>query len=287
MRKRILLIGAAGVALSLGLGAVAWSADAPAVVEGYKPPAKRVDPSVGVLAIRKSNATTPRLPDGRPDLTGYWSLGFPSPAGAYGRRGADTFEPDQAVMQRGSAWNKPVYKPEFWQKVEDLDFSEVTVDPEFRCMPSGNPRSGVPTKIIQNAKEIWLYYPGENLARIIQFDRKREEEDNDFDTFYGMPIAHWENDVLVIESIGFNDISWIRWQGYFHTNQMKVTERIWRQGDLLFWNATVDDPDVLAKPWTMDTYVRRLNTSSQARPEEASPCRESDADKIIDRYYRG
>ena len=91
----------------------------------------------------------------------------------------------------------------------------------------------------------------------------------------------------MVESVGFNDITWLQWQGYFHTDKMKVTERLRRDGDLLFYQFTVDDPDVLAEPWTSDTYVRRLNPDPLARIDEAQPCEERDLNEIIDRYYRG
>jgi len=87
--------------------------------------------------------------------------------------------------------------------------------------------------------------------------------------------------------VGFNDISWLQWQGYFHTDRMKVTERLRREGDLLFYQFTVDDPDVLAEPWTSDTYVRRLNANPLARVDEAPPCKEQDLELIVDKYNRG
>lgn len=48
-------------------------------------------------------------------------------------RESGTREPDQAVMQRGAQWNKPLYKPEYWAKVRDLDFSKADVDPAYGC----------------------------------------------------------------------------------------------------------------------------------------------------------
>src|SRR5712691_2649651 len=68
---------------------------------------------------------------------------------------------------------------------------------------------------------------------------------------------------------------------------MKVTERLRRDGDLLFYTFTVDDPNVLAEPWTQDTYVRRLNADPKARVDEAQPCIEQDLKFIVDKYYRG
>lgn len=48
-------------------------------------------------------------------------------------------------------------------------------------------------------------------------------------------------------------------QTNIHSNKMTVQERIWRNGDLLYYQVTVTDPERLQEPWTMDTQVRRLN----------------------------
>src|SRR5215813_173546 len=50
--------------------------------------------------------------------------------------------------------NRPLYKPEFWDKVQDLDRNTNTMDPLFKCQPYGVPRMGPPTKIVQMANEI-------------------------------------------------------------------------------------------------------------------------------------
>jgi hypothetical protein len=68
---------------------------------------------------------------------------------------------------------------------------------------------------------------------------------------------------------------------------MKVTERLQRNGDLLFYTFTVDDQEVLAVPWTSDTYVRRLNPDPKARVDEPQPCSEQDLNSIVDKYNRG
>jgi hypothetical protein len=67
---------------------------------------------------------------------------------------------------------------------------------------------------------------------------------------------------------------------------MEVTERFTRNGDLLYYNFTVNDPDVLMEPWTSYTYVRRLNPNP-ARQDEAPPCDERDIGLLADPYLRG
>jgi hypothetical protein len=77
----------------------------------------------------KPNGQTPRDADGHPDLTGNWGAGFPNPIGQPGLRRPGGFEADQSAMQRGAQWNKPLYKPEYWEKVRSLDYGKRTSIP--------------------------------------------------------------------------------------------------------------------------------------------------------------
>ncbi len=40
---------------------------------------------------------------------------------------------------------------------------------------------------------------------------------------------------------------------------MHVTERLTRDGDLLKYEVTVEDPNVLTKPWTMNSRFLKLD----------------------------
>ena len=227
----------------------------------YHPTKKRISPFAAYAAAQQTNPLgklpTPRTADGKPDLTGFWGS-IPSLAGPGGIRIDGSFEPDQAALQRASGWEKPLYKPEFWDKVRSLDFSKVDVDTVFNCFPPGVPRTNVPSQIIQTPTQTVLIYGGLRTRVVPTDGRKLTPEDEDMSTFDGISVGRWEGDTLVVESVGFTDVSWLQWQGYFHTNQMKVTERFRRQGNLLFYDFTVNDPDVLMEPWTQGTLVQRL-----------------------------
>ncbi|MBI2185619.1 MAG: hypothetical protein HYU37_00685 [Acidobacteria bacterium] len=262
------------------------------VVTTYRPAAKRVSPQDGFAAQQRlselAKRPTPRDEFGRIDFSGNWVANFPSPLGQPGLRAKGTFEPDQAVMQRGAQWNKPLYKPEYWAKVRGLDFGKADIDPNYGCThPAGVPRQNVPARIIQKNNQIWLLNGVENALRIVPLDdRRRDPLDAEYSTYNGMGLARWDGDTLVVESVGFNDITWLGWEGYFHSDKMTVTERFRRQGDLLFYDFTVDDPEVLMEPWTSITYVRRLNPNP-VRQDEAPICDERDIDLLADPYNRG
>jgi len=254
---------------------------------------KRVSPQDGfamqatMLAGAAATAPTPRDADGHPDLSGHWGMAFANPMGQPGLRRIGGFEPDQAAMQRGAQWNKPMYKPELWDKVRSLDFSKADVDPNYGCgKPAGVPRQNVPGQIVQKDGQIWLLNGVDNAMRILPLNGTRDPNDDQYSTFNGMGVARWDGDTLVVESIGFSDETWLGWEGYFHSDQMKVTERFLRQGNILFYNFTVDDPQVLTEPWTSFTYVRTYN-GTPARMGEAGTCSERDINLLVDPYLRG
>lgn len=151
---------------------------------------------------------------------------------------------------------------------------------------------GIPLRIVQRPKELILWhlsYPWGYRVRVIPIDgREHKPEDNDALTFDGIPVGRWDGDVLVIESVGFNDQTWLGWPGYIHSNEMTVTERLWRNGDLLYWQATVVDPVMLQEPWMIDPQIRRLNPdANDSLLEESLPCEEQDGQillKIAPRY---
>ncbi len=254
----------------------------------YEPCGSRVSPQDAYVIQLAPMGETPRDAQGHPDLSGTWTGNLGNVFQVPGLRRNGAFEADQSSMQRGAQWNKPMYKPELWEKVRGLDYGKVDVDPFYGCYkPLGVPRQNVPGRIVQKDGQIWLFNGVENALRILPLDGgKRDDNDYQFSTFNGMGLAHWDGDTLVVESVGFGDATWIGWEGYFHTDKMEVTERFTRAGDLLYYNFTVTDPDVLAEPWTSYTYVRRLSPRP-ARQDEAPECIERDNGLLADPYLRG
>jgi hypothetical protein len=124
-------------------------------------------------------------------------------------------------------------------------------------------------------------------VRIIPLSgHQHTQDDLDYgNTFNGIGIGHWDGDTLIVDSVGFNDISWLSWTGYAHSANMRVVEKIRRVGDLLYYDATVYD-DMLAQPWVLDTQIRRLNPDKTEVPNEFPPWSERDKD-ALDPDYRG
>jgi hypothetical protein len=193
---------------------------------------------------------------------------------------------DRVTLTRGRL-NKPIYKPEYWDKVQALDFGKVWLDPYFSGKPLGTPRNGAPSFISMTDDWLVMKYYNLDSVRIIPLSsREHSQDDLDYgNTFNGIGIGHWDGDTLIVDSVGFNDISWLYWTGYVHSANMRVVEKFRRVGDLLYYDATVYD-DMLAQPWVLDTQVRRLNPDKTESPNEFPPWSERDRDGL-DPDYRG
>jgi hypothetical protein len=185
--------------------------------------------------------------------------------------------------------NRPIYKPEFWDKVQELDMWTNKYDPLFTCQPLGIPRAGPPTRILQTASDVVLLYAGGGGGagnaeyRVIPTDGRKHDPVKSQDVFFwGHSVGRWEGDTLVIDSIAFNDLTWLDKGGYFHSDQMRVIERFTREGNTLRYEVTVEDPEVLAQPWVMTPRQLRLNPNPDAGLlPEATPCRDYDSANMV------
>lgn len=178
---------------------------------------------------------------------------------------------------------EPPYKPEYMAKVKaigDAMYGDASpLDPQYECKPYGVPRGslrgggGYPMQIVQNAKVVAFLYedrPGPYF-RIIYIDGRPHPEDLD-KSYFGDSIGHWEGDTLVVDVTGLNDETWLGSgtvgpkYAMMHSDQLHVTERWTRTGDVLTWEATVEDPVMFTRPWVMtprqtqiaaaDDYIR-------------------------------
>jgi hypothetical protein len=251
----------------------------------------------------QQNVPTPRTADGHPDLSGMWGGGGGGGGDKPDEKGnltvlfkqrpcsnqqkdlgnceqAVNFERDSGVEQRMDPI--PMYKPEFWDRVQYLDREGIKEDPTFHCKPAGVPRMGPPAKIVQTPTELIFLYAQGNTFRVIPIDGRPHDPIKSQDTtWYGDAVGRWDGDSMVIDIVGFNDESWLGWPGWFHSNNMHVIEKYTRNGNTLTWQATVEDPDVLTQPFAMRPRTMQLNPNPKATFIEDLPCEERDSQHIV------
>jgi hypothetical protein len=242
-------------------------------------------PTIAALAAMP----TPKMADGHPDLSGRWGGGGGGGGNAVqrfdakgnyhnlrnDRKGSPVNQERDSGLSQRFLENLPQYKPEFWEKVDYLDVNGNAEDTNFRCFPAGVPRMGPPTKIMATSTEVVFLYNQKNTWRLIPMNRPHDPINSRDQSYMGDSVGKWEGDTLVVDVTGFNDETWLEWPGYFHTNKMHVIERLRREGNVLHYQVTVEDPDVLIQPWVMDEEVLRLNTAPMVQVEDP-PCVETD-----------
>ena len=68
----------------------------------------------------------------------------------------------------------------------------------------------------------------------------------------------------MLDAISFVDTTWLGRGGLFHSELMRVVERFTRQGDVILYDVTVEDPGVLVEPWVLPTRVLQRNANPNA-----------------------
>jgi hypothetical protein len=182
-----------------------------------------------------------RLASGEPDLggSGVWSIPW-----------VDNFANARDVP--GPAPARP------WAKAM-WDYHHANVskyDPEGFCLPPGGPRSMAtpyPAEIVQNNDRILIIFEGGgHVWREIHMDGRDHPKDVN-PTYFGHSVGHWEGDTLVIDTVGYNEKSWLDYSGNMHTDQLHTVEYLTRPfKEKLNYKVTIDDPGAYMEPWTAE-----------------------------------
>jgi hypothetical protein len=174
---------------------------------------------------------TPRMANSKPDLSGFWA-----PAAA---------DPSEAVAPQGLPWVEAVVKERIANDLRDM--------PTARCLPAGVTAQAGRGKFVQTLGLLVILaeFPGD--TRQVFLDGRVHPAGLE-PTWLGHSIGRWDADTLVVDTVGFNDKSWLTLlrHPYPHTGMMHVVER-YRRPDLghLDLEMTVEDPGAFKTPWVV------------------------------------
>ena len=193
------------------------------------------DPSIVAAAIRGRqeipDLPVPRMPDEKPDLSGVWLFG------------ADPYpqEPD------AHPWAQEIF--------EERAASSFRNHPHTECLAGDAPMpfgGGLPflIKIVQKPKlTIILLEDLPGYRQIFVDGRAHPDEPNP--SWVGHSVGRWEGDVLVVDTVGYNDRGWM--EGYPRTEDLHIVERFTRTdyGRMMI-EVTIEDPTVFKEPWILN-----------------------------------
>ena len=190
--------------------------------EGVPPPKARKAP-------KPPAGATPRADDGRVDLSGVWV-------------------PTSTLLPKD-----PSYRPEYQKIYDERKAAKGKGDPERVCLPDGAVRlNPLPYKIVQRHDTVALLWEGNTHSyRRFFLDGRAHNLDVEPESYTGQSIGKWEGDTLVVDTIGFNDKTWLDATGKPHSEAMHLVERYTRP-DLghLDVQVTIDDPKAMTQPYT-------------------------------------
>lgn len=249
---------------AVGIAVLVWT-DAPARGQGRE--------EAGGRAVVSAPKPLERLADGQPNVQGVWnpvnagslSLTNPVPQAADFDR---TIKPLPSRIIDPPDGLVP-YQP--WaaakQQQQGIDYSAPTrpehIDTQHRCLLSGVPRlfTIVPSlKIIQSPGQIVFIWDAYHAYRVIPLDGRPHIASN-VKLYMGDGRGRWEGNTLTIDttSVKGQRLTYI---GDFYSENARIAERLtWVDADSMIYEATVTDPTVFTRPWTMRVAQRR-------RPDE-------------------
>ncbi len=193
-------------------------------------------------------APAPRTADGKPDFSGIWK----------NDRGDYYYNNIAADLRPGDVapWADAIYQK------RRLEFGKDSM--ETRCLPFGpvylttRYRMG---RIVQTPTLVVMVYDDLVHREIFMDGRTLEPEPNP--TWMGYSVGRWDGDVLVVESNGYTDRSWLDFDGHPHTEELRITERYARTNiGQMEVQVTMTDPKVYARPITF-TMPMKLQADTE------------------------
>jgi len=250
-------------------------------------------------AASKQPYTQPRTPDGQPDIRGFWHI---VPAGSYSLEdqslqglGGGDFETRRPGGTRlvDPPDGKIPYQPWAAAKAKDIydhhmDPKPHQLDPQSRCWLQGVPRAMYQSEsnYLQTPGQIVILHDYSHSYRVIPLDNRPRLPEH-MKLFMGDARGRWEGNTLVIETTNLNDLPWFDLVGSFHSDALRVTERLTRVDDATMdYVVLIEDPKMYTRPWTMRFVMKRNTEANWEQWEHACHEGERSLDRLLTRPER-
>jgi len=220
--------------------------------------------------------------DGKPDFTGYWMA-------------ATTTNINQGrgviLDDNGGKTGKIPYNDEWAAKAADTAKNHMFDEPYAHCLPAGVPTNfGIQMgfQTVQGKDSIVYAWDTVGGTRVIYTDSRKHIPAN-IKLYQGDSIGHWDGDTLVVDTTNIS-AGWWDASGAVHSDATHVVERFTpKDANNITYEATVEDPIALTKPWKMtDNFARNTRAypnSWSKRPtgyeQTETACVEGDMDMAL------
>jgi hypothetical protein len=238
MRARLLLLSLA-CATSVALAAPAQQTQAP-------------------VPRASQTYTAPRTQDGHPDLQGIWQVRNTAHWDLQHHGGSYKTPAGLGVVADPADGSIPYQAWALEKKAANFKNRE-TEDPYEKCYLAGVPRTmylPLPFQILQTEDEVAIFSEYVHTWRWIPL--KPLPRYPGYESWMGDARGRWEGETLVVETVGLNDQTWFDRAGNFHSDALQVVERLTRTAeDVITYRATMTDPKVFTRPWSIQMPIYR------------------------------
>ena len=135
-------------------------------------------------------------------------------------------------------------------------------DPVSKCLMHGVPRvlyAAYPVLIAQEKDRVNFVHEVNHTFRVVSFTRKLPGPADEDPAWMGYSVGRWDGKTLVVDTVGFNDKTWLDYSGLPHSDKLKVEERYALKGaDTIAGTVTITDPETYARPWTTAFTLKRI-----------------------------
>ena len=204
--------------------------EAQITIPSTPPPTARAG---GNIRANPPKGALPRQANGRPDLTGLWL------------RQGGTANISQGLPK---GQTMPLL-PETLKRMQALQAKD---DPQTNCLPLSTPRGNpYPFRLVETPTHLFILNESMHGFRQVFMDGRRHPDDLD-PSWHGHSIGRWEGDALVVDTVGFNDLTWFDNYGHLHSDKLHTVERFTRTdlGSLTI-DIAIDDPGAYSRPFTL------------------------------------
>jgi len=201
-----------------------------------------------------------RMPDGKPDLQGIYQSDSRGGNQGLEQRARDGLTPATRGLIADPPDGKLPAQP--WARAEEASRSTPERgydDPTAHCFAAGVPRSMYvpqPYQIVQTADYVVLLF--ERMSwRIVSLDGRSHLPDH-MRLWQGDSVGRWEGDTLVVDTTNLNGKTWLNEGGQVVSHAEHVVERLTPvDANTINYEATVTDPIVYTRPWTLAFPIKR------------------------------
>jgi hypothetical protein len=192
---------------------------------------------------------------------------------------AQARETGEAANFRIADLTNPILQP--WivdvlrENNEEVLAGRAAFDGKVRCWPSGVPvfllYPGSPIKFLQTPTDVWMLMEQDHQVRHVFLNQPHSE--NPMPSWFGESVGHYEGNTLVVDTIGFDERSYIDNYLTPHTDKLHIVERFnfvedGRPPEIII---NVEDPGAFTTAWTAIRHFRRVDN----RPMTEDVCAEN------------